>query len=64
MKITDRHLKILGGLAFLIASIMLVLINNYDKSHQPDLPGYGKWLAYFVFIIGFVLLMPWKRKQD
>jgi hypothetical protein len=62
MKITDRQLKILGGLSFLIAAIMIVLIDNYDINHKSELPGYGKWLAYFILITGFVLLMPWKKK--
>jgi hypothetical protein len=62
MKIGRKHLKILGGILFLVAAVMTVLINNYDKTHQPDLPGYGKWMTYFVLITGFVLLMPWKKE--
>lgn len=62
MKIGGKHLKILGGISFLVAAVMMALIDNYDKTHQPDLPGYGKWLAYFVLITGFVLLMPWKKE--
>jgi ABC-type transport system involved in cytochrome c biogenesis permease subunit len=61
MKITGRRFKILGGLSFLVAAIMLVLIDHFDIDRQSELPGFGKWIAYFVLITGFVLMMPWKK---
>ena len=64
MKITDKHLQILSGLACLLATIIFLLTKSYNKTHIADPILYGKWISYFLFIVGLFLLMPWRKKKD
>jgi hypothetical protein len=64
MKLTDKHLQILAGLVFLLGTIVIILTKNYNKTHIDDPNLYGRWIGISLFIIGFILLMPWKKKKD
>jgi len=64
MKITNKHLQILAGIFFLLATIIIILTGNYNKTHVTDPNIYGRWIGISLFFVGFFLLMPWGKKKD
>lgn len=63
MKITEKQLRLLSGLLFLIGAIIVVLTNNFNAKHPDDPILFGKWTGIGVMIIGLVLLAPWVKDK-
>lgn len=64
MKLTQKHLKVLSGVFFLLGVVIIILTKTYNKNNPEDHNNYGKWLGVFIMIIGLVFL-PWiKDKND
>jgi uncharacterized protein YjeT (DUF2065 family) len=63
MKITEKQLRILSIILFLIGTGIVVMTKNYNIKHQDDPDLFGKWFGIFIMIFGLILLVPWIRKR-